>query len=80
MEGNEVPSASNVLGDSQGDENKRTTRMLKREVVIMLYTAKLYLPGLFQRKAFLLITMLLPFLDFTTDWINAGNSSQLMFP
>ena len=78
MEGNEVPSASNVLGGSQGDENIRTTRMLKREVVIVLYTAKLYLPGLFQRKAFLLITMLLPFLDFTTDLINAGNSSQTL--
>ena len=79
MEGNEVPSASYVLGGSQGDENIRTTRMLNREVVIMLYTAKLYLPGLFERKAFLLITILLPFLDFTTDWINAGNGSQLMF-
>ena len=78
MEGNEVPSASIVLEGNQVNANKRPSRLLKREVVIMLYTAKLYLPGLFQRKAFLLVGLLLPFVDFTTDWINAGNGSQLI--
>ena len=76
MEGNEVFSASSVLRGDQIDENKRTTRLLKREVVIMLYTAKLYLPGLFQRKAFLIVGLMLPFVDFSTDCINAGNGSH----
>ena len=65
---------STVLKSNQGDENIST--LMTREVVIMLYTARIYLPGLFQRKAFLLVSLLLPFVDFTTDWINAGNGSQ----
>lgn len=47
---------------------------ITREAVIGLYTAQLFLPGLFQRKAFLILNLLLPFVDFITDYINAGYS------
>ena len=37
-----------------------------------LFTARAYLPGLFERKAFLIVGLALPLLDFATDCINAG--------
>ena len=45
---------------------------ISRESVIYLYTAKLYLPGLFQRNAFLILGIILPLVDMLTDYINAG--------
>jgi len=38
-----------------------------------LFTARAYLPGLFERKAFLIVGLTLPLLDFATDCINAGS-------
>ena len=73
MEEKELSSEAIASRGNRDDGNLRSTRNLEREVVIMLYTAKLYLPGLFQRKAFLILGLLLPFVDFTTDCINAGN-------
>ena len=78
-EGGKIKSPTNRLEGNQGDENILPTRLIKREVVIMLYTAQLYLPGLFQRKAFLIVSLLLPFVDVATDWMNAGIGLQLMF-
>jgi len=37
-----------------------------------LFTARAFLPGLFERKAFLIVGLVLPLLDFATDCINAG--------
>ena len=74
-----VSILSTVLNSNQGDENIPARTSMTREVVILLYTAQIYLPGLFQRKAFLLVSLLLPFVDFTTDWMNAGNGLQYEF-
>ena len=49
---------------------------IPREAVIHFYTAKLYLPGLFQRNAFLILNLILPFVDILTDYINAGYGSR----
>ena len=52
--------------------NDVTNSKIPREVVIYLYTAKLYFPGLFQRNAFLIIAIIMPLVDLLTDYINAG--------
>ena len=56
-------------GKSKPSFKKRLTR----EVVITLYTARQFLPGLFQRQFFLILHLVLPVVDFSTDWVNAGN-------
>ena len=58
---------------------------IKKEVVIALYTARAYLPateGVFkflQQPLFLLISLFMPIIDVTTDWINAGIVIELNF-
>jgi len=49
------------------------------ETVKFLYTKKLYLPGFFERKAFLIIFAALPLVDFITDYINAGEVLFVQF-
>lgn len=70
--GGKIQSPTHRPEGNQDDEDILPIRLIKREVVIMLYTAQLYLPGLFQRKAFLIVSLLLPFVDVATDWMNAG--------
>ena len=62
---------SNFLSSEKMASNSIKSEMT-REVVTYLYTAKLYLPGFFQRNAFLIIGLILPLVDMLTDYINAG--------
>jgi len=49
-----------------------SARRTKRNYTIGLFTARAFLPGLFERKAFLIVSLMLPLLDFATDCVNAG--------
>jgi len=49
-----------------------STGAIKRNSTIALFTARAFLPGLFERKAFLIVGFFLPLLDFATDCVNAG--------
>ena len=53
------------------------SKRIKLEVLIALYTARAFLPGLFQRQLFLIVFLILPIFDLSTDWINAGIVTQL---
>ena len=50
-----------------------TTGRIKRNVADALFTARAFLPGLFERKVLLILNIVLPLVDFSTDAINAGN-------
>ena len=52
--------------------NQNQNQNLAREIVIDLYSDQLFLPGFFQRQAFLILNLFLPIVDFITDYINAG--------
>jgi len=54
--------------DVSADSTTRTSH----NSTIALFTARAFLPGLFERKVFLIVGLLLPLLDFATDCINAG--------
>ena len=54
-----------------GNVTEKLKQRISRETVIALYTARAYLPGFFSRKILLLV-LILPIVDLTTDWINAG--------
>ena len=59
---------------SQSGKSKPSVKKrLTREVVITLYTAREFLPGFFQQQFFLILNLVLPLVDFSTDWVNAGN-------
>mgnify|MGYP000266410551 CR=1 FL=1 len=47
-------------------------KQITRELVIAFYTAQLFLPGFFSRQFFLIVALVTPFLDFGTDYYNAG--------
>ena len=49
------------------------TSRIKREAVIAIYTARQFLPGFFARQFFLILFLMLPFFDLSTDWYNAGS-------
>ena len=55
----------------QGGFNSSASE-LTREVVIILYTARLFLPGFLQRKVLLACFSFLPIVDFVTDYYTAG--------
>ena len=59
--------------DSQSAPMKNT---ITRELVIAFYTAKLFLPGFFSRQFFLIVALVTPFLDFGTDYYNAGSVTR----
>ena len=46
---------------------------IKQNVTDALFTARAFLPGLFDRNVFLILNMVLPSVDFLTDVINAGS-------
>ena len=50
---------------------------MNREVVEAFYAAKLYLPGIFTHKLFLILQSFLPLLDLGTDCMNAGMDRYL---
>lgn len=45
---------------------------LSEDAIIELYVEREFLPGFFQTKVFLIISLILPFVDFITDYSNAG--------
>jgi len=45
----------------------------KHNLTDALFTARAFLPGFFQRNVFLIMNLVFPLLDFSTDVINAGN-------
>ena len=45
---------------------------ITRELAISFYTAKMFLPGNFSKPIFLILQMILPFVDYGTDYANAG--------
>jgi len=47
-------------------------KRITRELVMAFYTAQLFLPGFFSRQFFLIVALVTPFLDFGTDYYNAG--------
>ena len=44
---------------------------ISREAVKILYTARLFWPGLLRRQALLIVYLILPIIDFVSDYINA---------
>jgi len=50
-----------------------TAVRVKQNVTDALFTAKLFLPGLFEKNVFLILNLLLPIVDFSTDAVNSGN-------
>ena len=50
-----------------------TTGRIKQNVTDALFTARVFLPGLFEKNVFLILNIVLPLVDFLTDAINAGN-------
>ena len=50
-----------------------TTGRIKQHVTDALFTARAFLPGFFERKVFLILNIVLPMVDFSTDAVNAGN-------
>jgi len=57
---------------TETDNESDPTRPRHRSSTIALFTARAFLPGLFKRKVFLIVGLLLPLLDFATDCMNAG--------
>jgi len=49
------------------------TVRIKQNVTDALFTARVFLPGLFEKNVFLILNLILPLVDFSTDAINAGN-------
>ena len=47
---------------------------LQREAIIGLHTARAFLPGLLERRFLWILPIILPLVDLTTDWINAGRA------
>ena len=50
---------------------------IPREVIILFYTTRLFLPGFFQRRLMLFSFGLLPLIDFVTDYYTAGAVSKI---
>ena len=48
------------------------TGRIKQNVTAALFTARVFLPGLFEKNVFLILNLVLPLVDFLTDAINAG--------
>ena len=55
----------------------KTNKRLTREVVKKLFHARVFLPGLTDRNVCLWVFIFLPFLDYATDWNNAGTRVEL---
>jgi len=55
--------------DGSNDVIGRTTH----DLTDALFTARVFLPGFFQRNVFLIMNLVFPLVDFSTDVINAGN-------
>ena len=53
--------------------SSNTTGRIKQNVADALFTARIFLPGFFEKNVFLILNLILPLVDFSTDAINAGN-------
>jgi len=51
--------------------------MLTAEQVKNFYEADLFVPGLFEHIFFLILGLILPFVDYATDYYNAGPDSNI---
>ena len=51
--------------------------MLTAEQVKNFYEADLFVPGLFDHIFFLILGLILPFVDYATDYYNAGPDSNI---
>ena len=61
------------LLDTSNAGSNDTIGRIEYNVTDALFTARLFLPGLFQRNFFLFLNLVLPLVDFGTDAINAGS-------
>jgi len=52
--------------------------MLTAEQVKNFYQADLFVPGLFDHIIFLILGLILPFVDYGTDYYNAGPDSNII--
>ena len=59
--------------DTSNAGSNDTTGRIKQNVTDALFTARVFLPGLFEKNVFLILNIVLPLVDFLTDAINAGN-------
>ena len=68
-----------VFNDSDDVEPsiKSMKGKIKREIVIAFYTSGLFLPGFFNRNFFMLLGLVVPFIDFGTDYYNAGTDNKV---
>ena len=66
--------ASNAGSNGSNDRIGR----IKENVIDALFTARLFLPGFFQRNIFLFLSLILPLVDFSTDDVNAGSGFTYM--
>jgi len=64
-----------LLDTSNAGSNlsSNTTGRIKQNVTDALFTARVFLPGFFEKNVFLILNLILPLVDFSTDAINAGN-------
>ena len=62
------------------DTSNAGTERIKQNVAAALFTARQFLPGFFDRKAFLIVSLILPLVDFLTDGINAGSGFTYTTP
>jgi len=51
--------------------------MVTTEQVKNFYEADLFVPGLFDNIFFLILGLILPFVDYATDYYNAGPDSDI---
>ena len=69
--GDKITPQEEQIGDGKS-ERELIKWKIKREVVVILYTAKLFLPNILSHPIFIIMQMSLPFIDYGTDYANAG--------
>jgi len=66
-------------GDEKFEPSEKELKWkIKRELVVILYTAKVFLPNILSHPIFMIIQMALPFTDYGTDYWNAGQDIELV--
>ena len=80
---NQITEATKQIADDNGNQPKTNWSVpalpeksikskVTRELVIACFTARLFLPGTFSKPIFMIPQLILPFVDYFTDYANAG--------
>ena len=70
----EPPSTPDPPQNTEQNPLAKSVEIKKRKLnrYGLFYKAKLFLPGFFEKSLFLMLGILLPFLDYVTDYYNGG--------